>query len=365
MKKWLALLLVVLIVWPVLGVAETVDDSLLEANGRTDGQIYLDCLTAWSDAYKSYRWNYYDGNTPADRTAIRHIVEARDKVEAAYWTLWLKQQKKQYSDPLPSENAFYALQARVWEQADEAYLEQIKRNDPTANVGEGRDLTAEELAMFPPELGTIAYARVYGETVHVQTELGGTTFTSSEELNEWEIWVWDQKAKAEAAVGKNSSSLHCYDKSLRGEALDARFEQLDNIVAQLSDQLVASNADRQDGTVSLRAQVAAQEKLAKFPPLFWDKRMELDSSGFNFAVIPIAAGGSTDNIKNLDDFDAYVTLEEGTPLYELYYGEGATEESWSYVELVCMKEAGLYDGELPTVEEFMKLLANAEGKAAQ
>ncbi len=182
MKKWLAFLLVVLMVWPVLGMAEMVDDSLLEANGRTDEQIYLDCLTAWSAAYKGYHWNYYDGNTPADRTAIRHIVEARDEVEAAYWTLRLKQQKNKNSDPLPSESAFYALQTKVWEQADEAYLEQIKRNDPITNVGEGRDLTAEELAMFPPELGTIAYARVYDETVHVQTEWGGTTFSSSEEL---------------------------------------------------------------------------------------------------------------------------------------------------------------------------------------
>ncbi len=177
--------------------------------------------------------------------------------------------------------------------------------------------------------------------------------------------MWDQKAKAEAAVGKNSSSFHNYDKNLGEEALSARSEQLRNIVAQLSDQLVASQADQQDGTVSLRAQEAAKEKLAQLTMLRLNAQMELDSSGIKFTVIPIAAGGSTDNITNLDDYDAYVALEEGTPLYELYFGEGSTEEAFAYARLMCMKEAGLYDGELPTVEEFMKLLANAEGKAAQ
>lgn len=41
-------------------------------------------------------------------------------------------------------------------------MEYIQRLD-TTKVGEGRELTAEELAMIPAELGTVSYARVYGE----------------------------------------------------------------------------------------------------------------------------------------------------------------------------------------------------------
>ena len=128
------------------------NDDLLSTEGKTSEQIYTDRLTAWRSSIGDFQWSYYDGNSPADREAISHIVGARDEAEAAYWTLRLMQLKGKYYGPLPSEAEFYALQEEIYVTGDEATLQAVAKEPP---LDQGRELTAEELALFPPELGGI------------------------------------------------------------------------------------------------------------------------------------------------------------------------------------------------------------------
>ena len=351
MKKILSMLLVLLLVVPVV--------SALAEDAFMDEQRYWNWFAGWQYEAYSYRWDNEKIGSPAEEAAIQHIQDARDEVEAIYWTLQLKKERGKYKGSLPSEEAFYELQNKIWALEDEEFMEYIQRLD-TTKVGEGRELTAEELAMIPAELGTVSYARVYGETVHVVVELGGTKLSSkSEALREETLWEWDQEARRNACVGKNSSSLHCF--LVKFQEFDAYCDRLEEIVEQLSNQLVASNAAKQEpGTVSLRAQMAAKEKIQAIDNEAINVGGMLYEKGIDFRIWTLHSGESRENIP-----DDRGVVEEGTLLYDLLYGEWNPDETYHYVYLMCLKEKGMYDGELPTPEEFLQLLEQSHGVAAQ
>ena len=184
------------------------NDDLLSIEGKTNEQIYTDRLTAWRNSIGDFQWNYWDGNTPADREAITHIVEARDEAEAAYWTLRLMQLKNMYYGPLPSEEEFYALQAEIYATGDETTLQAVEK-EPLPD--RGRALTEEELALFPPELGEITYARIIGNTIQIRFSQGGTGHSTSQELDEYNEWVWLQEAAEDALSGRDKVSTAYYN----------------------------------------------------------------------------------------------------------------------------------------------------------
>ena len=184
------------------------NDDLLSTEGKTNEQIYTDRLTAWRNSIGDFQWHYWDGTTPADREAITHIVEARDEAEAAYWILRLMQLGDMYYGPLPSEEEFYALQAEIYATGDEATLQAVKKEPPPDR---GRALTKEELALFPPELGEITYARIIGDTIQIRFSQGGTGHSTSKELDEYNEWVWLQEAAEDALSGHDNVSTAYYN----------------------------------------------------------------------------------------------------------------------------------------------------------
>lgn len=160
-------------------------------------------------------------------------------------------------------------------------------------------------------------------------------------------------------MGKNSSSLHCF--LVKFQEFDAYCDRLEEIVEQLSNQLVASNAAKQEpGTVSLRAQMAAKEKIQAIDNEAINVGGMLYEKGIDFRIWTLHSGESRENIP-----DDRGVVEEGTLLYDLLYGEWNPDETYHYVYLMCLKEKGMYDGELPTPEEFLQLLEQSHGVAAQ
>lgn len=110
MKKILSMLLVLLLVVPVV--------SALAEDAFMDEQRYWNWFAGWQYEAYSYRWDNEKIGSPAEEAAIQHIQDARDEVEAIYWTLQLKKERGKYKGSLPSEEAFYELQNKIWALED-------------------------------------------------------------------------------------------------------------------------------------------------------------------------------------------------------------------------------------------------------
>ena len=90
-------------------------------------------------------------------------------------------------------------------------FQELKEYMSAGKLASTFDGTEEELALFPPELGEITYARIIGNTIQIRFSQGGTGHSTSQELDEYNEWVWLQDAAEDALSGRDKVSTAYYN----------------------------------------------------------------------------------------------------------------------------------------------------------